>query len=126
MLIEIWERLRGYDKWIETAATIKSSKLEEVVVSARKDGTPIYGWQGDEEIVWTDRDGDKQCEQLEVMEDSPVFQLYDGNPVVIRYNPANPSHFYVREQLRYEVRRSSKVILVVLVVIGIVLAIKLS
>jgi hypothetical protein len=25
MLIEIWERLRGYDKWIQTEATVQSS-----------------------------------------------------------------------------------------------------
>lgn len=25
MLIEMWERLRGYNKWVETQATVKSS-----------------------------------------------------------------------------------------------------
>jgi hypothetical protein len=30
MLIEIWERLRGYDKWVQTEAKIESSNLEEV------------------------------------------------------------------------------------------------
>jgi hypothetical protein len=32
MLIEIWERLRGYDKWIETEAKIESSKVEEEII----------------------------------------------------------------------------------------------
>jgi len=33
MLIEIWEHLRGYDKWIQTEATIQSSDLAEVDLS---------------------------------------------------------------------------------------------
>jgi hypothetical protein len=30
MLIELWEHLRGYDKWIQTEATIQSTDLAEV------------------------------------------------------------------------------------------------
>jgi hypothetical protein len=35
MLIEIWERLRGYDKWVQTEAKVESSQVEETVHSTR-------------------------------------------------------------------------------------------
>jgi Protein of unknown function (DUF3592) len=119
MLIELWERLRGYDKWIETEATIKSSRIDEVVVAATRSGKPVYGWQGNEEISWVDKDGAQQCEPLVVKESSPVFKMYDGNPLVIRYNPACPYDFYVREQLRYQVTLGAKVLLALLVAVGV-------
>ncbi len=126
MLIETWERLRGYDKWIQTEATIKSSSVDEVIVATSRDGTPIYAWQGNEEISWVDKDGSKQCEPLTVSENSPVFKMYDGNPLVIRYNPAFPYIFYVREQLRYKVNLGAKVFLAGLVTVGLILAIVLN
>jgi hypothetical protein len=33
MLIELWERLRGYDKWVETQAMIKSARAGQVEVA---------------------------------------------------------------------------------------------
>jgi hypothetical protein len=36
MLIEIWERLRGYDKWIKTEATVQSSELVDRLADPRK------------------------------------------------------------------------------------------
>jgi hypothetical protein len=126
MLIEIWERLRGYDKWVQTEATIKSSHLDEVIVAATRSGEPIYGWQGNEEISWVDKDGVQQCEPLAVSENSPVFKMYDGNPVVIRYNPASPYNFYVREQLRYQVNLGAKILLASLVAAGVILAMILN
>ncbi|MGA7339917.1 MAG: DUF3592 domain-containing protein [Terracidiphilus sp.] len=126
MLIEIWERLRGYDKWIQTEAAVQSSHIDEVVVAATRSGKPIYGWQGNEEVSWVDKDGVRQCEPLAVSESSPVFKLYDGNPLVIRYNPASPCDFYVREQLRYQVNLGAKVSLAVLVAAGAILLVVLN
>jgi hypothetical protein len=126
MLIEIWERLRGYDKWIQTEATIKSSQIDEVIVTDTRSRQPIYGWQGNEEIAWIDRDGVQQCEPMTVPENSPVFKMYDGNTVVIRYSPADPSDFYVREQLRYQVKLGAKVLAAVLVAVGVALMMVLN
>ena len=121
MLIEIWERLRGYDKWIQTEATIESSHI-----SATRSGKPVYGWQGNEEISWIDKDGVQQCEPLAVPENSPVFKMYDGNSLAIRYNPADSTDFYVREQLRYQVKLGAKVLAAVLVAVGVILVIVLN
>jgi hypothetical protein len=123
MLIEIWERLRGYDKWIETEATIESSHLDEVIAGATRSGKPIYEWQGNEEISWVDKDGVQQCEPLAVSENSPVFQMYEGNPLVIRYNPDSPSDFYVREQLRYQLKIGMRVFAAILVAVCVILVI---
>ena len=86
MLIEIWERLRGYDKWIQTEATIKSSDLEEVEVGGANSryyiDQPIDEWGSFCEIVWTDASGKLHTAEYEVSENSPLFQLYDGTFVV--------------------------------------------
>lgn len=111
MLIEWWEKLRGYDKWVETTATIKSSELEQQIVGHDKLGRPFYGWRGDEELVWTDKSGVEQSEPLSVSEGSPVFQCFEGNALRIRYNPADSGEFYVREQLQYQVNRNAKILL---------------
>jgi hypothetical protein len=89
MLIEIWERLRGYDTWIETEATIKSSKIEQVVRRKSK-GQIIYGWDGNKEIAWIDQAGIQQSEMFEVKDSPFVFKMHDRSPVVIRYNPVSP------------------------------------
>jgi hypothetical protein len=101
MLIEIWERLRGYDKWTQTEATIKSSDLKEVEVGRSRttrfsDSEPIYEWQSICVLAWTDALGNPRTSEYAVSENSPLFQLYDGQTVTIRYNSAKPEQFYLR------------------------------
>jgi hypothetical protein len=96
MLIEMWERLRGYDKWVETEAAIKSSELAEVEVRRIRpnrfsEAEPVDEWHSTCELAWTDKAGTQHTDQFEVAEGSPLFQLYDGQTVNIRYDPANPS-----------------------------------
>jgi hypothetical protein len=111
MLIDLWEKFRGYDKWVDATATIKSSKLSEQVVGHDRGGRAFYGWFGDEWLTWKDSSGAEQSEPMTVSEDSPVFQCIEGDVIVIRYNPADPSEFYVREQLKYQLNRAVKIIL---------------
>jgi len=101
MLIEIWERLRGYDKWIQTEATIKSSNLAEVEIGRILNGRwfnsdPVDEWKSSCMLTWVDNSGNPHENEFEVAEDSPLFQLYDGQTVTIRYNPTNPDQFYLR------------------------------
>jgi len=35
MLIKLWERIRGYDRWVQTDATIESSAMEDHVYDYR-------------------------------------------------------------------------------------------
>jgi len=105
MLIEIWERLRGYDKWIQTEATIKSSDLEDLGFGSfrtfRNDKSCRMGlndqWQSKCLISWTDASGIPRTGSYAVSERSPLFHLYEGKTVSIRYNPACPEKYYLRE-----------------------------
>lgn len=107
MLIEIWERLWGYDRWIETEATIKSSTLEMPEAgkdkSERRNFNNTYlTWQATCEATWTDRSGTLHKGKFVAGERSPLFQLYDGQTVSLRYNPRNPDELYIRGMLRTE------------------------
>jgi hypothetical protein len=102
MLIEIWERLRGYDKWVQTEAKIESSDVEKTAHSDRY-GNVSYTWASGDLLAWTDRQGQKQYAEFTVPDDSPLYQLVGGETVTIRYDPARPDRFYFRELLRTRV-----------------------
>jgi hypothetical protein len=105
MLIEIWERLRGYDKWIQTEATILSSELIEPLIESPRDENiiqqnpiknPFVQWLSKCSIRWTDRSGASHTANYSVSEGSQLFLLYDGQTVSIRYNPVNPDEYYIQ------------------------------
>ena len=98
MLIEIWERLRGYDKWIETDATVESSEAANYQLHGRDLSS------SEDVIVWTDAGGEKHRAPFRVQADSPLFQLVQGSTISIRYNPADPEEYYFRELLQARVR----------------------
>jgi hypothetical protein len=109
MLIEIWERLRGYDKGIETEATILSSELIDPITVSPRDGdfilrdpikNPFVQWLSRCAIQWTDRSGVSHIAGYTVSEGSRLFLLYEGKTVSIRYNPTNPDEYYNRLLLR--------------------------
>lgn len=102
MLIETWEKLRGYDKWIETKATVTSSNIETRVVSGRY-GPETISEAGDV-ITWTDQRGEQQYADFNVPPSSPLYQLISGESVSIRYNPAKPEEFYYRDLLRTRIK----------------------
>jgi hypothetical protein len=104
MAIEIWQRLCGYRKWIRTEATILSSELTEVEVaqlpSRYSEEQPIVEGVSHDVLAWTDEAGQRHTGEYAVSEDSPLYQLYDGQTVTILYNPADPDEFYLRGVLR--------------------------
>jgi hypothetical protein len=118
MLIEIWEHLRGYDKWIQTEAKIESSNLEKVEASDIN-GNPTTISESDDKLVWTDKMGQRQSAEFCVPDDSPLYQFIGGETVTIRYNPADPGDFYYRDLMRSQVHRAFKMTLIgILVTIG--------
>jgi len=104
MLIELWERLRDYDKWTEVQAKIESSKVKRTS-HADRSGNVTYTWASKDQLVWTDSQGQKHRADFEIDDESPLYQLVGGEAVTIRYNPANPEQFYFRNLLRSRVRR---------------------
>ncbi len=98
MLIEFWERLHGYDQWIETQAKIKSSTEKTTEEYYRGQKYEIRS--SDDELVWTDTQGAEHSADFGVPEDSPLFQLIGGETVTIRYDPKNPDCFFYPDLLR--------------------------
>jgi hypothetical protein len=99
MLIELWERLRGYDKWVETQAKIESSEPTYYRVRGRD-----YS-HSDDVIVWSDSSGENHRAPFTVQVDSPLFQLVQDSTIGIRYNPADPEQYYFRELLQTRIRK---------------------
>lgn len=119
MLIEIWERLRGYDKWVQTEATIKSSNLEKVKTYDINGNQVGSTTESDDVLVWTDKMGQPQSAEFKVPDDSPLYQFIGGETVTIRYNPAKPEEFYYRELLRTNVHTAFKLTLFCAFLIGL-------
>jgi hypothetical protein len=120
MLIEIWEHLRGYNKWVQTEAKIESSNLEKVeAYDINGNQTTIS--ESDDKLVWTDKMGQRQSAEFYVPDDSPLYQFIGGETVTIRYNPANPKEFYYRDLLRSKVHTAFKSTLICAFVIVVLL-----
>ena len=99
MLIEVWEKFRGFDEWTETEATVISSvpKPSGVLDGGKASKNPsATQWNAAVRIVWKDASGEAYSEQFEVGEDSPLYQLCEGNPLLIRVDPKRPAEVYVR------------------------------
>jgi hypothetical protein len=129
MLIEIWERLRGYHKWVQTEATIKSSELDRFWVAANPGkksekmpaGAAIREWRSTCTLTWTDAAKRAHAAQFEVSDNSPLFQLYEGQKVSIRYNPASPGEFYLPGVLKSKLLSGIKWTICTLVVFVVAL-----
>lgn len=120
MLLELWERLRGYEKWVETRATIEKSDVTETPYANRSGEIVGYTYDAGDVIAWIDSSGEKQYATFEVEEDSPLFQLVGGESVTIRYDPAHPDRFYYRDLLRSQVRSGVKSTLAALALVAFV------
>jgi hypothetical protein len=119
MFLELWERLRGYDQWVETQAAVERSDVSVTSYTGRS-GEVIDTYDAGDVITWTDSRGEKQYATFDVEEGSPLFQLVGGESVTIRYDPAHPDRFYYRDLLRSRVRSACKAILTILVIAGLV------
>lgn len=106
-LIEMWERLRGYDRWTLADAKVRSSRVEKTAHSDRA-GNVTYTWASGDELVWTDHKGEEHSADFTVPDDSPLYQLIGGETVSIRYDPSDPDRFYFRDLLQSRVHTAVK------------------
>jgi hypothetical protein len=123
MLIELWERLRGYDKWVQTEAKIESSDVEKTPVTDRYGRVVDYAYNAGDVITWVDNRGENQYATFDVAEGSKLYQLVDGDSVTIRYDPAQPDRFYYRDLLRYRVKVTVRATVILLAVAALYIAI---
>lgn len=112
MLIGVWERLRGYDKWTSTVANVQSSTLTPISFGDDSKGAGgsknVIGWQSVCAISWEDQHQTRHTASFEVFEESPLYQLRDGDTVKIRFNPDEPAQFYLPGLLQSQFMRSWK------------------
>jgi hypothetical protein len=120
MLIELWERLRGYDKWVHATATVEAS--DPTYFQSRGHD---YS-RSDDVIVWCDSAGEKHRAQFTVQVGSPLFQLVQGSKVDIRYNPADPEQYYFRELLKTRIRQVASPVKIAALVFAVLVIIALA
>lgn len=116
MWIEIWEKLRGYDRWTEAEAVVHSP-LPASLTSA--DEEEEFPWDGDL-LVWTDHRGSRHSAAFIVPDDCTLYQKVAGDSLTIRYNPRNPEQFYLRQLYRVRVTTTLKRVLIAASIIGLV------
>ena len=93
MLIEFWERLRGYDKWPETEATIISGQKVRRALRLRD---PKLNRVSADMLVWKDQYARKQYGAFVTYDTSALYQLLEGESILIRYDPSRPNRYYNR------------------------------
>ena len=119
MLIELWERLRGYDKWVKTEAMVESSQLTRIR-HVGEEGSVYYTEASDCTLFWTDDQCKTQTASFNVPADSALYQLIGGERVSIRYDPSRPERFYVPALLRSRfgaIWRMTRLILLLLLLV---------
>jgi len=123
MLVELWERLHGYDKWTPAVATVQSTELSRVgEIGDDKSKPPVaLGWESVCKIRWKDQNQIERTAVFQTYEESPLYQLVEGNSVHIRFNPANPSEYYLPGLTQSGLIRTWKLTIyaVMLIVVGI-------
>jgi hypothetical protein len=103
MFIELWEWLRGYDKWLPAQATVEYVKEGHTYREAS--GKELhYSYTTGERLVWTDAHGQKCTAPLKPPSKDPEYQFSEGETAAIRYNPAKPDEYYFRKLTTMRVR----------------------
>ena len=117
MLIEAWERLRGYDKWTLAVATVTSTTLSQIDIGSDKSKSPLtVGFESICKITWQDKNQFEHTAVFSAYEESPLYQLSEGDTVNIRYNPAKPSDYYLPELIQSRLTRTWKLTLYTLMI----------
>jgi hypothetical protein len=125
VLIEVWEHLRGYRKWTPITATVESSTLSGIEFG--KDAAKrAVAWQSVCKIAWIDQDRLSHTAEFEVFEESPLYQLRDGDVIEILFNPRRPDQFYLPGLIQSRLAKAWKLtifaVMLILVLIGIAVA----
>jgi hypothetical protein len=119
MLVEFWERLRGYDKWPCAEAKITTAKVKRTAHNGR-DGSVSFSYASADRLEWIDFHGQKQSAEFKIHDDSPLYQFIGRETVALRYDPGNSHRFYFPELLRTRIYRACKLTLYTLAFIAFV------
>lgn len=124
MLLRLWERLRGYDKSLPVVATVQSAELCSVDQMPSDNTKPpvALGTEAVCRIKWHDQNQNEHAGEFRAFEESPLYQLCDGDEVRIRINPSTPSEYYLPGLLRSELDRMWKLTVFTLMMIILCIA----
>ena len=104
MLIERWERFKGYDRWPEVEARIECEDSWGVPIGAAEtsDGyVPVSGRRAilkRFQIQYHSPDGSKHSGNVWSFLNFGISTLGPGDEFYIRYSPENPNRIYLRTQ----------------------------
>lgn len=122
-LIDLWERFQGYHKWMPAVALVQSTELSRVgEMGGGKSNPPLaVGWESICKIRWQDQNQIERSAVFKAFEDSPLYQLIEGDTVNIRFNPANPSEYYLPGLIKSGLSRAWQLTLytMMLILLGI-------
>ena len=107
--IEGWERFRGYDRWLPAMGTVRSTAMSRVGGG--------FAWQAVCEVVWQDQRGSEYAGTFKAFEESPLYQLSEGETLNIRIKPANPSDYYLPELIQSHLTRAWRFTLFTLMIL---------
>jgi hypothetical protein len=107
MLIEWWEHLRGYDRWTPAVATVQTTTLSRVGEIKSKPPQAL-GWESICRIRWRDQNQTEHTAVFQAFEESPLYQLCEGDMLDIRFNPASPSEYYLPGLIQSTLTRTWK------------------
>lgn len=102
MLVELWEKFRGYDRWTDTNARI-GPLVSHKKASKGRSGQWVYGYRFERSLQWVDQQGQSRNAKFKLPDDSPLFQVRSGELVTIRYDPVKPEHFYFRDLFQFRI-----------------------
>ena len=123
MLPKNWAKLRGNDKWIDVEARVIESCVRDLDMlggPSSKKTKPMY-FAALVRIAWLDISGVTHSGEFEAPEDSPLFQLIEGDSIAIRYNPRAPDEFNVRGLARDQALSVAKKVVFATVVGAVVI-----
>ena len=108
------------DRWAETDARVIESRVRDLDVLGEPSATnsrsqSVYS-EAVLQISWTDEQGVSHVGQFLAPEESPHFQLIEGDAVPIRYNSSMPDEFSIRGLARDQAASTAKKIVFALVV----------
>ena len=108
------------DRWAETDARVIETRVRDLDVLGEPSATNSRSQSVYSEAVlrisWTDEQGVSHFGQFLAPEESPYFQLIEGDAVPISYNSSMPDEFSIRGLARDQAASAAKKIVFALVV----------
>ena len=105
MLIELWEKFRGYDEWIQVEAKLDQAVFERTI--RRHKGQRYDAYSSSACVNWVDQQGRSWRARFNVPVDS-LLKMSGREEILIRYNPSNPNDCYFPELVRSQVHSAMR------------------